>query len=141
MTKVIQYNDFSCFAACLESFLKDNNRPFDHQKFILANLDVFHGGETIEGSCDSDSFAEVAKRIGLGFEHIQEFSKSKGITFSEPKETILFATYWQGEKSDKHCVRYYTEERGKWKVMNPKTGDFDYLDEDWIFRVYRVSAA
>jgi hypothetical protein len=103
MTKVIQYNDFSCLPACLESFFKDNQRQFDHKQFVKDNLDIFHGGECIEGACDSDYFAEVAKRAGLKFETIPPKS---GATMQSPGETIIFATNWKGKTSDKHAVRF-----------------------------------
>jgi hypothetical protein len=136
MTKILQYNDFACFTACLESFLIDNKRQFDHQKFIQANLDLFNGGEHIEGACNSENFPEVAKRIGLGFEQISKFT---GIKFSPDRETILFGALWHGKESDKHVVRYFAKDNGRLRVMNPRIGDFDDLDPSWIIGIYKFS--
>ena len=114
----------------------DNQKPFDHQKFIQANLDIFHGGEHIEGACDSDNFPEVAKRMGLGFDRIINLA---GITFSPPKETIVFATFWKGKDSDKHAVRFFEQQNGQLRVMNPRIGDYDDLDASWIIGIYKFS--
>lgn len=138
MTKVTQYNDFSCFAACLESFLRDNQKPFDHRKFIQDNLDLFNRGQKIEGSCSMENFAEVAKRIGLGFERI---FKMRGITFSKPKETILIGAHWLDKESDNHVVRYYRKEKKNIIVMNPRIGDFDILMPEWIIGIFKFSVA
>jgi hypothetical protein len=136
MTKITQYNDFACLAACLESLLKDNQKPFDHQQFVQANLDIFHGGQRIEGACDSKDFPEVAKRIGLKFDRIPNWA---GATFSPPKETIIFAAHWKGDHSHKHAVRFFEQRSGQLRVMNPLIGDYDDLDQSWIIGVYKFS--
>jgi hypothetical protein len=137
MTFIRQYNDFACFAACLESFLRDNQRVFDHENFIKNNLDLFNEGKDIQGSCDVANFQEVANRVGIKYEIITKLS---GIKFSPPKETILFGVFWDGKESDKHVVRYYKKNLDKLKVMNPlRVDDFDEIKSEWIKAIFKFS--
>ena len=50
MHLVKQYNDYACFGACLESFLRDLGQKFSHKQFIKNNLDLFYGRTHIEGT-------------------------------------------------------------------------------------------
>jgi len=129
MKIVTQYNDYACFAACLESFLADNNREFDHKTFVAENPDLFNGGEAIEGACDTQNFEEVAKRLGLQFSRVTEVP----FAWNPPKETIFLFLWWKGDEGQKHCVRLHSPKKDSTLVMNPVAGHgLETIPSAWV---------
>lgn len=136
MTIVPQYNKFSCVAACLESFLRDLGREFNHKDFVESNLDLFFGGTPEEGSCDINDLPEICKRIGI------DISPANGqIHLEGVRETIILAVYWMGDPGEKHFVRFAGKNEDALLVMNPSKEDsLDAIPKRWVCGVFKVSA-
>ncbi len=135
MTIVSQYNKYACFAACLESFLRDIGRDFDHDKFVKANLDLFCGGQDIEGCCNSVNFIEAADRVGIVLEFLQSPA-----TFELFKYGILLHLHWNADSAQNHCVRLQTIENGELSIINPlKSDSLDKAPESWIRGAMKLS--
>ena len=136
MTIAPQYNKHSCFVACLESFFRDCGKTLDQEKTVKGNPDLFYGGAEIEGSCDTTSFPEVARRLGI--QHQQISSSAFGAMY--PLETILLHVYWEDDPKNEHCVRYYSQNNDKFTVMNPRRADkLDDMPIVWVRGIHKFS--
>ena len=136
MTIVPQYNDFSCVAACLESFLKDNGENFDHEQFVKDNISLFSEREWCEGSCDSGDFDKIAALLGLTHEQIF----TPWFTATPPNEAIFLHVQLNEDKSKNHFVRFNRQIGDKVEVMNPERKDaLDEMPVKWIRGIHKFT--
>jgi len=135
MTIVPQYNKFSCVTACIESFLRDLGRDFDHKKFVEANLDLFCGGTPEEGCCDISALPEICKRIGISSSPV-----NGQIHLNGPNETLMLSVFWMNDPGQKHFVRLAGKNEDALLVMNPgKADSLDAIPERWIRGIFKIS--
>lgn len=134
ITVVGQYNDFSCFVACLESIKRDWGDPnFRHEKFVKDNLDIFNGGDKHEGLCQNPE--EACARAGLKFEMIYgDFS------FEHSDAAVLLFIWSRNEEKNKHFVRLVDMYPEKVKVMNPSIPNcYDCIPHEWIKSTVKIT--
>lgn len=135
MTAVQQYNDYACVAAYLESIKKDfGSTDFDHQVFVLQNLDLFNGGQEIEGSCDLRLLGQVLQRCGLKGKVIV----NGALACAPHDEAIVLFVYWDGLSGQKHFVRAGQQEQDNVQVMNPQGATMENIPVAWIQRAFLI---
>ncbi len=134
ITVVGQYNDFACFAACLESIKRDwGDSEFTHEKFVKENLDIFNGGDKHEGLC-SNPF-EACRRVGLHGDII-----SGDFEFDHSDTAIIMSIWSGGLEKNKHFVRLFDSYPDKHKVMNPTYSDcYDCIPHEWVKVVIKIT--
>jgi hypothetical protein len=134
ITPVKQYNDFACFPACLESCIRDLGGTFSHKEFVQSNLELFHGGEAIEGAADQINLDEICARAGYGI------SLQQGEVDLDLQKIILFI-HCNGNAGDQHMVRLvgFAANGKECVVMDPMQPQSTiYIPTDWIRAVYEV---
>ncbi|MCB1232930.1 MAG: hypothetical protein KDN19_21985 [Verrucomicrobiae bacterium] len=134
MTLVTQYNEFACFAACLESIKRDwGDCCFRHKKFVESNLEIFNGGNKHEGLAQDP--IEACRRAGLDAEWF-----SGSISYN-PDQTAVLLYIWIGnQESEKHVVRLLRPFPDKLKVMNPvESNCYDCISPEWVKAMLKVT--
>jgi hypothetical protein len=123
MYKVKKTLTDSCFLACIESYLLDNNIEYIDQKYMVQKLSAIN-------LCSGTGVVQ--------FDHIKCACRVINIELNEVKYHFpIHNNYNDGalligtsKGNNHHCVRYYKqEEEAKIIVMDPESGDYMIYDK------------
>jgi hypothetical protein len=132
MIKIAQQNEFTCFLACMESFFKDAGNDTTQQKIIEDFPIECHQGLWNEGVFDFDSTnrAKLAAKYSLKISEIVEAPE-----FDSLKSGDFIGAERMKDQNSHHIVRFVEfSGNDKIKVMDPKTGDFDFWSKEEFSR-------
>ena len=113
-TLVRQCTRHHCFPACLESFLKDNKINITQDEIVNLSPDAHYKGMKIEGALHLNKLGDIEDKFPVTITPLPNIT-----TVQPPKQTILFFTYWKGDKTQFHCVRFIEIKENKIILMNP----------------------